>query len=174
LRIIVELSFRKSLTHRTVFFGVLPRRKGTVKTERKAQPFYHRPYPVPHADLQVFKEEADRLEELGVLSKVGPSKYLSPTFIIPPKDGRVRWVSDFRKLSSMIIRKYTTSPGFTTSYEREMDMFTLPNWTSQCNITHLNSMTPPRNGARYVHPLATVVTIDYLCESSKLQMLPNK
>jgi hypothetical protein len=54
----------------------------------------------------VFKEELDRLEELGVLSRVGPAKYLSPTFIIPKKDGTVRWVSDFRKLiNSMITRK---------------------------------------------------------------------
>jgi hypothetical protein len=47
----------------------------------------------------------DRLEQIGVLSRTGPAKYLSPTFIVPKKDGRVRWVSDFRKLNTMITRK---------------------------------------------------------------------
>ena len=28
-----------------------------------------------------------------------------PSFIIPKKDGRVRWISDIRKLNEMIVRK---------------------------------------------------------------------
>jgi transposase InsO family protein len=92
----------------TLFSGKLgcyPHEKVHLELNDKARPFHHRPYPIPHAHMQVFKEELDRLEELGVLSKTGPAKYLSPTFIIPKKDGRVRWVSDFRTLNTMITRK---------------------------------------------------------------------
>jgi hypothetical protein len=92
----------------TLFSGKLgcyPHQKVHLELNDKATPSHFRPYPVPHAHLKVFKEELDRLEELGVLSRIGPAKYLSPTFIIPKKDGTVRWVSDFRKLNSMITRK---------------------------------------------------------------------
>jgi hypothetical protein len=37
----------------------------------------------------LFKEELDRLEKEGVLSQTGASEWLSPTFIVPKKDGRV-------------------------------------------------------------------------------------
>jgi hypothetical protein len=92
----------------TLFSGKLgcyPHEEVHLELNDQATPFHHRPYPVSQAHLTVFKEELGRLEELGVLSRVGPSKYLSPTFMIPKKDGMKRWVSDFRKLNSMITRK---------------------------------------------------------------------
>jgi hypothetical protein len=92
----------------TLFSGKLrcyPHAKVHLELNDQARPFHHRPSPIPHAHQQVFNEELDRLEEIGVLSRTGPAKYLSPTFIIPKKDGRVRWVSDFRKLNTMITRK---------------------------------------------------------------------
>jgi hypothetical protein len=92
----------------TLFSGKLgcyPHQKVHLELDNQTTPFSCRPYPVPDAHKRVFKQELDRLVELGVLSPTGPAKYLSPTFIIPKKDGRVRWVSDFRKLNSMITRK---------------------------------------------------------------------
>ena len=43
--------------------------------------------------------------DLGVLEPVQESEWGSPTFIIPKKDGRVRFVSDFRRLNAKIKRK---------------------------------------------------------------------
>ncbi len=74
----------------TLFSGKLgcyPGRKVHLDYDTAAPPFHHRPYPIPHAHQQVFKDELERLVELGVLSKTGPSRFLSPTFIIPKKDG---------------------------------------------------------------------------------------
>jgi hypothetical protein len=49
--------------------------------------------------------EIDRLVKLGVLRKVNNSKWAAPTFIIPKKDGTVRFLSDFRELNKRIKRK---------------------------------------------------------------------
>lgn len=90
--------------------GCYPHTKVHLELTPDAKPFSTRPYPVPRAHRDVFKEELDRLVELGVLSPTGPAEYLSATFIIPKKDNRVRWVSDFRKLNSIIKRKVHTLP----------------------------------------------------------------
>ena len=38
----------------------------------------------------------DRLVAIGVLTKINCSEWAAPNFIIPKKDGRVRFISDFR------------------------------------------------------------------------------
>jgi hypothetical protein len=66
--------------------GCYPHRK--VHLELKAD-VTRRPYPVPRHHEAVFKEELNWLCEIGVLSRCGASTWLSPSFIIPKKDGRV-------------------------------------------------------------------------------------
>ncbi|KAG7355485.1 reverse transcriptase RNA-dependent DNA polymerase [Nitzschia inconspicua] len=102
------------LKHFTLLFsgklGCYPHYKVHLELDENAKPFRCREYPVPYAHRKVFKEELERLVDIGVLSRAAASKYLSPTFIVPKKDGRVRWVSDFRKLNSMITRKVYNLP----------------------------------------------------------------
>ncbi|KAG7341237.1 reverse transcriptase RNA-dependent DNA polymerase [Nitzschia inconspicua] len=66
-----------------------------LELDDNAKPFRCREYPVPYAHRKVFKEELERLVDIGVLSRAAASKYLSPTFIVPKKDGRVRWTSPY-------------------------------------------------------------------------------
>ena len=55
--------------------------------------------------MKVFKEEIDRLVDIGLFTKVELAECSSPTFCIPKKDGRIRIVTDYRKVNKYIKRK---------------------------------------------------------------------
>ncbi len=63
------------------------------------------PDAVPKAYETTFRREVERLSAVGVLKKVNRSKWAAPTFIIPKKDGTVRFINDFRELDKRIKRK---------------------------------------------------------------------
>ena len=67
-------------------------------------PIFSKFYPVPQAHVAVFKAELRHLIDKDVLDHVPCSEWAFPIFIIPEKDGRVRWVSDFRKLNHLLRR----------------------------------------------------------------------
>ena len=84
-----------------------------IDVDPEAKPAYSRPYAIPRINLNTFKKELDHLIKLGVLVRQQESEWASPTFIIPKKDGRVRWISDLRKLNKVIKRKQYPLPIFT-------------------------------------------------------------
>ena len=55
--------------------------------------------------MDTFKKELDHLVKIGMLSRQGTSKWGSPTFIIPKKDGRVHWISNLWQLNKVIKHK---------------------------------------------------------------------
>jgi hypothetical protein len=90
--------------------GCYPHRKVHLDLKPDAIPCRCCPYPVPRHHEQVFKEELNRLCEIRVLERCGASQWPSPSFIIPKTDGRVCWISDFRKLNEQILRKVYNLP----------------------------------------------------------------
>ena len=91
-----------------LFDGQLGRWQGQeVKLELKegAKPYHSRAYNIPRCHVQTLKSEVERLVQIGVLKKVNRSEWAAPTFIIPKKDGSVRFISDFRELNKRILRK---------------------------------------------------------------------
>lgn len=123
----------------------------------QSTPFHCRPYPIPGAHKRIFEEELDRLVDIKVLEPTGPCECLSPNFIIPKKDNRVRWASDSRRLDSMIRRKFYTYtlPQTRNSFENEMGIRISPILMSQCNITRLNLMSHPETSVPFACLLAT-------------------
>jgi hypothetical protein len=76
-----------------------------IELRPDASPYHARAFPIPQAYTDTLKLEVDRLEKAGVLKKVNRSEWAAPTFIIPKKDGSVRFISDFRELNKRIKRK---------------------------------------------------------------------
>ena len=75
-----------------------------IPLKEGSKPYHARAFPIPNIHEQTFKKDLDRLESIGVLRKVNRSEWAAPAFIIPKKDGRVRFISDFRKLNKQIKR----------------------------------------------------------------------
>ena len=88
-------------------FNVEP---ATIELKKDAQPVQLRPFQVPHVWCIMFKNELSRLVQIGVLVKISNSHWSSLSFLIPKKDGRGRFLSDFRKLNILILRKPYLTP----------------------------------------------------------------
>jgi hypothetical protein len=95
------------LRYEDLFDGTLGTWNGPeveLKIKKDAEPYFARPFSVPQVHERTLKIEIDRLVELGVLKWTKAQEWAAPTFIIPKKDGRVRFISDFRKLNESLRR----------------------------------------------------------------------
>ena len=94
--------------HEYLFDGTLGRwdtRPYNIELKPDVIPYHARAFPIPKIHEPVLKMELDRLCSIGVLRKINESEWAAPTFIIPKKDGTVRFISDFRELNKRIKRK---------------------------------------------------------------------
>ncbi len=82
--------------------GVYPHKKVHIDIDPNAKPVHSRPYSVPRIHLKTFKKELNHLVKIGVLAAQQQSEWVLPSFIIPKKDGRVRWISDLCQLNKVI------------------------------------------------------------------------
>ena len=89
--------------------GTWPDDEVSVELTRDAKPYHcGKPIRIPHIHLETLKKEVNRLVQIGVLEEVDASKsgpWCAPSFIIPKKDGRVRFITDYRELNKCIRRK---------------------------------------------------------------------
>ena len=86
--------------YKKVFDGTLgchPTAEIDIELVPEARPTCQRPCPVPCQKQEQFDNELNNMIADGVFRSVGESKWGFPSFIVPKKDGRVRWLSDFRK-----------------------------------------------------------------------------
>jgi hypothetical protein len=94
--------------HEDLFDGTLGTFTGApcdIKLKDNVEPHHARPFPVPKIHELTLKSELDRSCELNVLKRVNRSQWGAPTFIIPKKDGTVRFMSDLRELNKRIKRQ---------------------------------------------------------------------
>ena len=94
--------------YKSLFDGTLGQWKNeTLEIELKsgATPYHARAFPIPKIHENTLRMEVERLCKEKVLKRVNRSEWAAPTFIIPKKDGTVRFISDFRELNKRIKRK---------------------------------------------------------------------
>ena len=109
----LDVSMRQQLLkllikYKPLFDGTLGKWQGDpydIELKEGVKPYHTRPFPVPRVHDQTLNMELERLCKVGVLRKVNRSKWEAPSFIIPKKDGTVRFISDFRELNNRIRRK---------------------------------------------------------------------
>ena len=92
----------------TLFDGTLGKwqtKPVEIETRPDAKPVNSRWYPVPRIKKLTFKKELERLVSISVLEKVQESEWGTPVFIIPKKEGKVCFLTGFRKVNGQIIRK---------------------------------------------------------------------
>ena len=61
-------------------------------------------YPVPRINKEYFRKYPKRLVEIGVLTLVQQIQYGTPIFIIPKKEGTVRFITDYPRLNQKLVR----------------------------------------------------------------------
>jgi hypothetical protein len=94
--------------HSALFDGTLGSWNETthdIELREDAVPYHAKAHPIPRMHMDALKLEVERLCEIGALKRVNRSEWAAPTFIIPKKDGSVRFISDFRELNKRIKRK---------------------------------------------------------------------
>jgi hypothetical protein len=68
-------------------------------------PYHGQAFPVPKVHKEIIIKEVERLCQLGVLEKQPASEWATPSFIIPKIDKTVCFLSDFREVNKMLVRK---------------------------------------------------------------------
>ena len=90
--------------------GCYPHEKIHIQLKPGVKPIHKHAYPVSFKREELFKRELEHLVREGVLRECGPTQWGFPTFIVPKKDDRVRWVSNFQALNELIERPQYSLP----------------------------------------------------------------
>jgi hypothetical protein len=76
--------------------GTIPGAPYIIPISQNAKPFAAKPFSIPHVHVATVKNEINRLMDIGVITPDVDSPWASPCFIIPKKDGTVRFLTDFK------------------------------------------------------------------------------
>ena len=122
-------------------------------------PVHRRPYTIPTSQLAVLKEELRRLISIGVIEKAQCSESIAGTFIVPKKDGRVRWITDFRGLNKSLRRKVSLFARSAKSSNAAQVTNISQSWISPCNIIPLSWMSRPVTFVPSPHHLGFIASV---------------
>ena len=69
------------------------------------KPLYSRYYTLPIINKETLFKELRRLVEIGAITPVQQSQYGTPVFIIPKKEGTVRFITNYHRINHQWVRK---------------------------------------------------------------------
>ena len=81
-----------------------------LELKKDTVPKHHKAFPAAKIHEETLKKELGQLCKLGVLKKNSDFTWAVPTFIIPKKNGIVRFISHFRYLNKYLVRKLYPIP----------------------------------------------------------------
>ena len=84
--------------HESLFNGTLGHWKNeeyNLELLPGVKPYHAKAFPIPRIHEKTLRIEVERLCKIGVLRKVNHSEWAASAFIIPKKDGTVRFITDF-------------------------------------------------------------------------------
>ena len=84
--------------------GKVPGPPVKLHLKPNSTPYCARSYTIPKSLERLARKEINDLVDIGVLVEIVDAEWLSPSFFRPKKDGRVRFVSDLRKLNRYLVR----------------------------------------------------------------------
>ena len=106
-----QLKLQQALEKVNVLFdgslGHYPHRKVHLDLVEGTEPVHSKPYAIPRTHDEAFRKELQHLVEIGVLRPCGPTEWAAPTFLVPKKDGRVRWIQISGHSTNVSSVKYT-------------------------------------------------------------------
>jgi hypothetical protein len=100
-------SIKSTKKHEHLFDGTLgdfETSEVSLTLKEDAKPYHAKAFPVPKKNHYTLKNEIERQVKVGVLKRCSDSEWAAPTFILPEKNGTVRFISDFRKLNEILKR----------------------------------------------------------------------
>ena len=99
--------------------GKYTKRQFKITLKPDSKPFHcKQPYPIPLVDREVFKNELQRQESLGLLERCYESEWGMPMFAVKKSDGSIRTVDDLRALNKCIVRVHYPLPKIQNIFER--------------------------------------------------------
>jgi hypothetical protein len=84
--------------------GTMPGPPYTIPLCQDAKPFAFKPFIISHIHVETVKTEIKRLMNIGIITPDVDYPWASPCFVIPKKDGTVRFLTDFRRLNTQLER----------------------------------------------------------------------
>ena len=73
-----------------------------------SKPFHCKYYPVPKTNKDTFLKEIKRLVKIVVLTPLQQYQCGTPVFIIPKKEGNMRFITDYHILNQKLVRNTYT------------------------------------------------------------------
>lgn len=98
----IELLLRKFADVFEGPLGYCTTSKADLRLKPNASPRYFKSRPIPFAQLNDFKLEAQRLTDCGIWKPITFSKWAAPIVVVPKKDGRLRICGDFKAVNAQL------------------------------------------------------------------------